>query len=277
MRHRRPATRARRRARSAVVVVSAAVLGIAAPGCVVNGDDGNVAARSSSEERPSASALPQQDDPAPDPASGGGTTAVGRDTTRADDGTDTGHATAPGTAAEIPPSSAAAPGAAAPAPTSTTTPAAIEAAPEPAAVAAAEVADDPGTADLELRVVVAYDTTIPHRWRHTVTGLGLKGGDASWAYPDGRILISEHHANGDWERLRAVVAHEVGHAIAFRYGSGAYHGAGPADFDAPAGLDGAERWSNCVAAALTGYTLRSSGPSACDDAGARWALEWLTR
>src|SRR3546814_6361383 len=49
----------------------------------------------------------------------------------------------------------------------------------------------------------------------------------SWASSSGTIQVSQGHINAGPAIVRAVLAHEFSHLIAFRYGSQAFTGAAP--------------------------------------------------
>jgi hypothetical protein len=134
--------------------------------------------------------------------------------------------------------------------------------PVPGASALPAVVADP-VGPLSRRVEVALDAVVPGAWREAVAvRLSLVPGSRSRAWTDGEIEISEFHAAGPWDRLLAVVAHEFGHQIAFRHGSGAYLGAAPEGW-AEVGPRPEERWADCVAGALTGVPLRAEGREPC--------------
>lgn len=128
---------------------------------------------------------------------------------------------------------------------------------------------DPGTGDLAARVHAALADAIPPRWAAEVSAVEVIAGATSWGWDHGLIQISRFHASGPWWRLRAVVAHEVGHVIAFRYGSQDYHGAPPAG--APLGPGSEETWAECVAGAFTGHQVHPE----CGPDAVAWTAEWL--
>ena len=63
------------------------------------------------------------------------------------------------------------------------------------------------------------------------------------------------HATGDWARLGAVMGHEFGHHVAFRYGTQAELGAAPEGWP-PSGATPVETWADCVSNTFTGYGLQ---------------------
>ena len=147
------------------------------------------------------------------------------------------------------------------------TPPVPAAAPRPRPVAAEPVAE---------RLERAFAAAVPPRWRSSLpVTVGVVAGGTSWAHPDGRILISSRHAEGDLAHLVDVVAHEFGHQIAFRHGSGDYSGAGPAGWPAPARLP-EEAWADCVQTAFTNRRNPSHGLPPCDGPRLDWVRRWLT-
>lgn len=153
-----------------------------------------------------------------------------------------------------------------PPPSPTTTP------PAPSVPPATE---DPGTADPAARAHAAFASAMPEVWRHAIPAeLRIIPGQSSWASTRGRMYIGSHHASGDWARLRAIVAHEFGHLIAFRYGTSSALGAPPAGWPEP-GLSAPERWADCVATAFTGRPLGSHGQAACSDESLSWTVAHL--
>lgn len=134
----------------------------------------------------------------------------------------------------------------------------------------------PPTTDLVQRANDALSSVVPAAWRDTVhPWFVLIEGYTSWSSTTGRIRIARFHASGPYERLRAIVAHEWGHQVAFRYGTKAYLGAPPAGWpyqgDRPA-----EAWGDCVAQTLTGLNP-SRRVGECDDAALQFIRDWLAR
>ena len=78
------------------------------------------------------------------------------------------------------------------------------------------------------------------------------------------------HATGDWARLGAVMAHEFGHHVSFRYGTQAELGAAPEGWP-PSGSTQVETWADCVSNTFTGYGLNGT----CAGASQTWTNDWL--
>lgn len=167
-----------------------------------------------------------------------------------------------------------------PAPTTTTTVATTTTTepppPAPSTVEAASLPStvDPGTGDPLARARAAFAAGVPSRWWDTVSSFDTISGTSSFTYPNGRIEIGSYHTSGGWERLKAVVAHEVGHAIAFRYGTGEYPGAPPAGFPV-GGARVEERWADCVAVVFTGIQLNAHGLPPCPTEAVMFTADWL--
>lgn len=135
--------------------------------------------------------------------------------------------------------------------------------------------EDPGTGDLTTRVHAAFANAIPPRWQPLATELTVVGGHSSYAWFEGRVQIGGYHASGPWDYLRTVIAHELGHVIAFRFGDVAYDGEAPAGF--PYTGTSPEVWANCVAVAFTGSEAgRLSDRAHCSAEQAAWTAEWLS-
>ena len=79
-------------------------------------------------------------------------------------------------------------------------------------------------------------------------------GPTSLSWTDGRLEVGTVHATGDWARLGAVMGHEFGHHVAFRYGTQAELGAAPEGWP-PSGEMPVETWADCVSGSFTGYGL----------------------
>lgn len=134
---------------------------------------------------------------------------------------------------------------------------------------------DPGTGDLVARGQAALNAGVPQAWRDAVPiELGTIGGATSLSYPDGRLEMGTSHLSGPWDRLVAIVSHEFGHHIAFRYGTQAELGAAPAGWPS-SGSPPVERWADCVARSFTAYPLGSHGMSACEDPSLGWTRGFL--
>jgi hypothetical protein len=168
-----------------------------------------------------------------------------------------------------------------PPPPPTTTPPA-PAPPPPPALPAPSPAPAPAPAPAppmspEQRVLTAFEASVPGSWRAAITvRLEIIGGSTSWAYPDGRIQVGQAHANGSESRLRATLAHEFGHLIAFRFGSGAYNGAAPEGWPAYSNRP-EEAWADCVSQAFTGIVDPSHGLPPCSGDSLSWTQQWLAQ
>ena len=133
---------------------------------------------------------------------------------------------------------------------------------------------DPGTGDLLARSEAALDATIPTPWRQAVVvQLSIISGPTSWSWPDGRIEVGSVHASGNWSKLEAVMDHEFGHQIAFRYGSQAENGAAPAGWPVSGSIP-VETWADCVSETYTGYGLATGG-GPCAGESLAWTVDWL--
>lgn len=147
--------------------------------------------------------------------------------------------------------------------------------PPPAPAPAPPVAAPVSAAD---RVAEAFTTAVPASWRTALpVALSVIEGNTSWAHPDGRIEIARVHAEGSWSHLLSVTAHEFGHQVAFRYGSGAYDGAPPDGWPGPDQGDGAEAWADCVAQAFTGIVDPSYDLAPCPQSTVDWTAAWLSQ
>lgn len=127
----------------------------------------------------------------------------------------------------------------------------------------------------EQRVQAAYEASVPAAWRNAIpVQLEIIEGRTSWADPSGTIMVSRAHVEGSEAALRATLAHELGHLIAFRYGSQAYNGAAPEGW--PAYSDQPEEaWADCVSQAFTGVIDPSHGLPACSGASLSWTSDWV--
>jgi hypothetical protein len=154
-------------------------------------------------------------------------------------------------------------------------PAPAEAAPALPATPAPAPPPPPPAEDPAWRVQRAYETGVPPAWRAAMpTRLEVVPGSTSWAHGSGTISIAESHAAADFEHLVDVVAHEFGHLIAFRFGTGEYAGAGPEGWPAPPARP-EEAWADCVQTAFTGRRNPSHGLAPCGGDQLTWAAAWL--
>ena len=134
---------------------------------------------------------------------------------------------------------------------------------------------DPGTGDLTARATAALDQGVPGDWRGAVpVVVSVISGSTSLSSTDGRLEVGSSHASGDWARLEAIMAHEFGHHIAFRYGTQAELGAAPEGWPV-SGNPPVERWADCVSQGFTGYPLGSHGQTPCEGASQSWTTDWL--
>jgi hypothetical protein len=176
----------------------------------------------------------------------------------------------PTTAPPAPPTTAvAAPAAARPRTAAAAPPPPPPAPPAPAPAPAAPPQDP------AVRVQAAFEAAVPAAWRNVVpVHFQLIEGNTSWASHDGTIQLGSTHYNGTDGLLRATIAHEFGHLIAFRYGSQAYNGAAPDGW--PAYSDRPEEaWADCVSRALTGVNDPSHGLPACEGGSLSWTADWV--
>jgi hypothetical protein len=104
--------------------------------------------------------------------------------------------------------------------------------------------------------------------------LELIEGNTSWASPDGVIQISSAHMSGSSAHLRATLAHEFGHLVAFRYGASTYNGAAPEGWPSY-GPRPEESWADCVSQAFTGIVDPSHGLPPCSGDSLTWTQDWL--
>jgi hypothetical protein len=143
---------------------------------------------------------------------------------------------------------------------------------QPANVAVAAPLPDPALDPLD-RVLAAYHDTIPDKWKAEVpVHYEVRPGSTSLSFPDGLEAISSFHATGPLARLEFVVAHEFGHEIAFKFGSGAYNGAAPTGWPGP---DDPEAWADCVGVAFTGRPSPIASHQCPDSASLAFTVEWL--
>lgn len=167
-------------------------------------------------------------------------------------------------------------------PVATTTTTTVAAQPPPPPPPPAPAPTPPPTApapapteSLQQRIERALATGVPARWRADIAvHLEVIEGGTSWAHGDGRILVGRSHAEGRFEHLVDVVAHEFGHLIAFRYGTGEYPGAAPAGWPAPPSMP-EEAWADCVQTVFTGRLNPAHGLPPCSGDQLSWARQWL--
>jgi hypothetical protein len=186
-------------------------------------------------------------------------------------------------AAQVPADLAAVP-AVVPAPASTTStvapPPPPPAPPDPPATAASATVTPvpppaPPPPSRRARVEEAFVTSIPAGWRAAIpVRLVVIPGQTSWAVPGGEIRVAATHADASMPKLRAVLAHEFGHLIAFRYGAQTYNGAAPKGWPAY-GARPEEAWADCVSQAATGVLDPSYGQPPCGGASLSWTRQWL--
>ncbi len=126
------------------------------------------------------------------------------------------------------------------------------------------------------RVEQTYRASVPAAWKAAIAvRFSIIDGDTSWAHPDGRIEISRGHADSSAAHLAAVITHEFGHLIAYRYGSGAYAGAAPQGWP-EATSNPAEHWADCVQQVFTGTIDPSHGLPPCAGDQLAWARRYLS-
>jgi hypothetical protein len=124
-------------------------------------------------------------------------------------------------------------------------------------------------------VQAAYEAAVPAVWRDAIpVRLEVIEGNTSWAFHDGTIQIGRSVATGKEAILRATVAHELGHLVAFRYGSQAFNGAAPEGWPAYSSRP-EEAWGDCVSRALTGVNDPSHGLPPCEGASLGWTADWM--
>lgn len=126
------------------------------------------------------------------------------------------------------------------------------------------------------RVEQAFVEAVPPAWRAALpVQLRLTDGATSYATSPDLVIIGRTHAEGRWSHLLSVVAHEFGHLVAFRWGSGEYTGAAPAGWPDPGHGPSAEAWADCVAEAFTGIVDPSYGMPPCPQGSLEWTRQWL--
>ncbi|MGQ0830241.1 MAG: hypothetical protein ACT4OV_01025 [Microthrixaceae bacterium] len=147
--------------------------------------------------------------------------------------------------------------------------------PAPAPAPAPPPPPPPPPVDPAVRVQAAYERSVPAAWRSAISvRFQLIEGNTSWAAHDGTIQIGSAHANGSDAALRATVAHEFGHLIAFRYGSQAFNGAAPEGWPAYSNRP-EEAWADCVSRAFSGVNDPSHGLPPCAGSSLSWTSSWV--
>lgn len=191
--------------------------------------------------------------------------------------TTTGPPPPPPTSAPPPPSTTT------PAPSTTAPPApaprqpapSITAPPTTASPAPPTTGPQAPTGGLLQQLVAPYQTSVPPVWRDAITvSFEIIPGNASYAWPSGRIQVSLTHLLGGLPQLRTTLAHEFGHLIAYRYGSQAHAGAPPSGWPY-SGAQPNEAWADCVAQVFTGIADASHGLPLCPAATLSWTATWL--
>ena len=134
---------------------------------------------------------------------------------------------------------------------------------------------DPGTGDLLARAQAAFDGAVPTSWRQALpVQMSIIDGSTSLSWTDGRLEVGTVHATGEWARLGAVMAHEFGHHVSFRYGSQAELGAAPSGWPVSGEIP-VERWADCVSNTFTAYGYGSHGQETCGGSSQTWTNDWL--
>ncbi len=127
------------------------------------------------------------------------------------------------------------------------------------------------------RVEDALRGAVPPAWlAATSPRIEIIPGATSFAHGDGLIEVGTTHADGSDAHLADVLAHEVGHLVAFGWGTQRFAGAAPEGWPAPAGsADPAEAWADCVQLVFTGRVNPSHGLAPCPEDARRWTETWL--
>jgi hypothetical protein len=126
-------------------------------------------------------------------------------------------------------------------------------------------------------VQAAYEQSVPVGWRNVIAvHFQVIEGNTSWASHDGTIQLGTAHTNGTDTLLRATIAHEFGHLIAFRHGSQAFNGAAPTGWPSYSGVP-EEAWADCVSRVFTGVDDASHGLPSCDGGSLSWTAAWLAQ
>ncbi|WP_436794145.1 hypothetical protein [Actinospongicola halichondriae] len=160
----------------------------------------------------------------------------------------------------------------------TTTPAPVEPPPTTTAPPAPEPAPaptpsiDPGPAAGLERARAAIEAYVPARHRDRVDYvLEWIPGNTSWAWPNRLVQIGAGQADDSWDHIAFVAVHEIGHLVAYEYGTNAYLGAPPTGF--PGAGNAAEVWADCYAFALTGFEWDMH----CNADQKAWTRNWISQ
>ena len=144
----------------------------------------------------------------------------------------------------------------------------VVAAPAPAPAPA------PSSGDPLAYAVGVLQQVVPARWLAAVpVRISLIDGDTSWSYDDGTMDLSVTHLSSD-SIARFTLAHEWGHQVAWKYGTNAYNGAGPAGFPYAGALP-EEMWADCVGVSLSGVAQHSHGLPGCSADALAFTSSWL--
>ena len=115
---------------------------------------------------------------------------------------------------------------------------------------------------------------VPAAWLAAVPArVSVIDGDTSWSYDDGTIDMAVSHLSSH-NIARFTVAHEWGHLVAWKYGTNAYNGAGPAGFPYSGSLP-AEMWADCVGVVISGVSQHSHGLPGCPGDALSFTSSWL--
>jgi hypothetical protein len=153
-------------------------------------------------------------------------------------------------------------------------PAPVDSPPAPEPVPVEAPAEAPPSDPME-RVETVYREVVPAEWRAAIAvRFELIDGNTSYASPDGTVQISSVHANGRDALLRATIAHEFGHLVAFSFGSQAFNGAAPEGWPSYSDMP-EEAWADCVSRALTGLDDPSHGLPSCEGDSLSWTADWM--
>jgi hypothetical protein len=131
--------------------------------------------------------------------------------------------------------------------------------------------------DEENRVFALYHEAVPDHWEARITPemYGIEG-STSYAYSPRTIYLAEYHLNSSDRYLQVIIAHEYGHLIAFKYGTGEYLGAPPEGWP-PRTDRPEEHWADCVQQVFLGFAEPTRGLPPCEGEQLSWASEYLAR